>query len=252
MNIIKLQNDVKLAVVGDIHAHSEQFFKIFKQVTPTDKLIFVSVGDLFNKGFGDSHSELVIDALKPYVKLGQAFVLRGNHELKLIQKCRQNKEFTEHLWWCDKQPLAISFEFENQSKVTIVHGGVTPNHTWDDLNFDVETSYVRNVDDQGKMVPMVWKKDKENKKFLELEKPGKKWHEVYDGRFGYIISGHDAQRNGVPKFYNYSCNIDTCCYQTGILTCLIYGSNGQEELITATGPAARPLEEWREYLKCTK
>jgi hypothetical protein len=144
------------------------------------------------------------------------------------------------LAWCRQLPLALFFEFSTGAKLTIVHGGVTPKHTWDDLGVNVETCYVRTVDEQGNMIRMIWVV-RDGQKVLVSEKPnGKLWHEVYDGRFGYIASGHAAQKDGVAKFYGYSCNLDTACYDTGILTAQIFGESGREDLISVQGPAAKP------------
>ena len=61
------------------------------------------------------------------------------------------------------------------------------------------------------------------------------WHELYDGRFGYIAAGHHPQINGQPKMYNYSCNLDTACYHTGVLTGRIFNYKGAVKTISVKG-----------------
>lgn len=235
---VSVKNTTKIAAVGDIHEHPDQFFQILEKISPSPERIFVSVGDILDKGFGWDKAEEILDALIPLVEEGCAYVVPGNHELKHINRNKRSDD--KYLRWLKEQPLAISFLFENSTRLTVVHGGVTPEHTWDDLGTNAETSYVRTVDESGKMIPLVWTKDQLGKDQLVPAKLGPVWHEVYDGRFGYIVSGHDAQKDGIPKFYNFSCNIDTACYYTGRMTCQVFGSAGREELITALGPAKRP------------
>ena len=85
---------------------------------------------------------------------------------------------------------------------------------------------------------------KEEKDGMRTSRPsrpgGKTWHESYDGRFGYIASGHHSQKDGEVKYYNYSCNLDTACYNTGKLSVLVYSANGRDELLTFSGPAKYP------------
>lgn len=238
--VIKVPNGCNIAVIGDIHEHQEQFDKILKKINPGPETILVSVGDIYDKGFGPKVAESIIDTLRPFFDAGHAYVLRGNHELKVIRKARQSNTMTSYLDWMDGQPLALTFQFNNGMYLTVVHGGVLPIHTWSDIFTDIEVCYIRNVDECGKMIKKIWKKI-DGKDVLVPEKTnGLPWHRLYDGRFGYIASGHDAQQDGVPKFYNYSCNLDTAVYFTGILTAQIFSQNGREELITVNGIARKP------------
>lgn len=238
---IKVPSGSKVAVIGDIHEHREQFNSLLEIIKPSPKIFFVSLGDIYDKGFGIEIAEDIIDKLMPMVEAGYGYVLRGNHELKHIRKARQNNSMNKYLEWFDRQPLAVSFKFSNNTRLTVVHGGVLPSHTWQDINNDIETSYIRNIDDNGKMIKLVWQKSSDGKtKLLPEKQGGQAWHKSYDGRFGYIISGHDAQKDGVPKFYNYSCNIDTSVYTTGVMTAQVFSEHGKDQLIMVSGPAKKP------------
>ena len=239
--MIKVPPGSRIAVIGDIHEHREQFDKLLEKIKPSPKTILVSVGDIYDKGYGPRVAEEIIDVLQPFIKDGYAYVLRGNHELKVIRKARQNNSMTNHLTWMDKQPLALTFQFRNGTFLTVVHAGVLPAHTWEGIFTDIEVCYIRNLDEDGKLIKKIWKKI-DGRDVLVPEKPGgAPWHKSYDGRFGYIASGHDAQQDGIPKFYNHSCNLDTAVYNTGIMTAQLFGENGREELIMVTGPARKPV-----------
>ena len=230
---ILVPKDTKIAVVGDIHEHEDQFDRLLEKINPSEKMYFVSVGDVYDKGFGVSVAESITDKIRSMSEKGYGFVVRGNHELKNIKRARNVKAMTSQLSWFERQPLALSFVFHNGSRVTVVHGGVKPSHTWDDLDHDIETSYIRKLDENGEMIKLEWFGDE-----LRPAKPGgAAWHEMYDGRFGYIVAGHDAQKDGVPKFFDFSCNIDSSVYTTGKLTAQIISSAGREKLVIIDGPA---------------
>lgn len=239
---IHVPHGTKLAVVGDIHEHEEQFDKLMEIIRPSGKMFFASVGDIYDKGFGVSCAESITDKVRTYAEAGYGFVIRGNHELKNIKRARNTKKMTQQLDWLERQPLAQSFLFGNGSRVTIVHGGVKPAHTWDDLDSDVETSYIRNLDEHGEMIKLEWV-ELDGAKVLRPSKPGgTTWHKSYDGRFGYIASGHEPLKNGKPQFFSYSCNLDTACYCTGVLTCQVFSEKGLEDLYSVTGTA----RNWQE------
>ena len=111
-----------------------------------------------------------------------------------------------------------------------MHAGVSPHHTWKTVTNNTEVMYIRSLDKQDHPIPLVWVEENGTRK-LRVEREGIVWHEMYDGRFGYIISGHDSQRDGVVKYYENSCNIDTRCYDTGILAGQIVSDGNLKELI---------------------
>lgn len=230
---IKVPEDVELAVIGDVHEHPKQYFDLVKKIQPSEKRWLISVGDVYDKGFGPEVAEEITNHLKGLVDKQMAYVIRGNHELKAIRKYR--RQLSDALMWWRKQPIALSFVYPNDYRVTIVHGGVTPKTTWDDLGKVKETCYVRSVDPNGNFIPLMWVEEDGVKKLVPKRPDGKVWHEPYDGRFGYIASGHAAQKDGLPKFYENSCNLDTACYHTGILTGQLFSKDGLGKLITVTG-----------------
>lgn len=220
---INVPSDIEICIVGDIHEHEEQFFKLVDAWKPSNKRWLVSVGDVHDKGFGKSATNRITNYFIDLHNEGIGYVVRGNHELKLIKKT--NNLSTQLNWW-KEQPLVLTFEFQRGKKVTVLHAGVTPRTTSETLGKRVEVCYIREVDSSnGKSISLVWE-EVDGKKVLVKKKEGTNWHKLYDGRFGYIVAGHDAQKDGKPKFFNNSCNIDTGVYETGILTGQIILSNG--------------------------
>ena len=237
---VKIPKKHKLYVCGDIHEHKEQLYKCVEYIKPCLERRLVLLGDIFDKGFGVKCAEEIVDFIKPMVKQGIAYVVKGNHELKILNKAKKGKiPWTPQLEWLLEQPLAITFQFSNFTRLLAVHAGVTPKMTIDSVVNDVKACYVRTIDENNKPVSLI-KTIEDGKMVMTPSKKGVLWHDVYDGRFGYIISGHNSQKDGVPKFYNYSCNIDTACYHTGKLTVQIFSESGLEDLLTFEGAPKYP------------
>lgn len=232
--VIKVSRETKISVVGDIHEHNKQFKKIVEKISPNENHLLVSVGDIYDKGYGEQASNEIIDALIEMNNQGIGFMVQGNHESK---KIRRTENPCDRLKWVNYQPYVISFVYPEGSRVTVMHAGVTKRHTYEDLKTNNEVMYVRCLDEAGDYIPLR-KTTIDGRVTWRPEKPGKPWHEMYDGRFGYIISGHDAQQDGKIKFYKYSANIDTRCYDTGILSAITMNMMGRENVIQVEDEAA--------------
>lgn len=236
---IAVPKDTSIAIIGDVHEHSEQFKKMLNKISPSWKMWLVSVGDIYDKGFGINVAEEITGELQELQNRRIGFAVRGNHELKQIRKNRRN--LGAKLEWWKNQPLSLSFNFHNGARVTVLHAGITPRHTWKSLEQDVEVCYVRDVDEVGNMIPLVWKEVDGERILMKAKAGGESWHKKYDGRFGYVVSGHAAQKDGEAKFYNYSCNIDSAVYETGILTAQVFNDDGnRSELIKVNGTPKKP------------
>jgi predicted phosphodiesterase len=238
--VVKVPENVSIMVIGDVHEHSEQFFKLIDEWGPSENRWLVSVGDVYDKGFGTKEAERITDKLAYFQDKGICWAVRGNHELKVIKKNKNN--LTSQLKWWKDQPLVLSFEFQRGERLSVVHAGISPKMDESQLGSNIEVCYIRDVDDDGNMIPLVWKQNENGSSTLVKSKEGgTSWHNLYDGRFGYIVSGHAAQKDGVAKFYNYSCNLDSGVYETGILTGQVFNYNCKlERLITVKGNAFKP------------
>jgi predicted phosphodiesterase len=215
----------RLAIVGDSHGHAKAFSEAATEAAQGNYWL-VSLGDAYDKGHGEIEENQITSILMEAQEKGYGFAIKGNHELK---KIRQNKNnLSKELLWWQKQPICISFDFWNGTKITVVHGGITP-HLKSLNDIDLDVCYIREIDENGKHIPLVWKTENERKQLVKVKEGGTIWHKLYDGRFGYIVSGHDSQSDGLPKFYNYSCNIDSQVFTTGLLTCFFTDEDGNRD-----------------------
>lgn len=240
MKTIKIPKNTQVAVVGDIHEHAEQFFKLIEKVNPSEKMWFVSVGDLVDKGYGEVAFNSITDEMIKLSEKGIGFIVKGNHEIKLLKNNRKNSNVSPQIEWWRKQSLSLSFEFHNGNRLTIVHAGIMPGMTWEDLDSNMEVAYVRDVDEKG-MIQLVWTKINGVNTLVKAREGGQSWHEVYQGELGFVAAGHDPQKNGKPKYYNFSCNLDCAVFETGILSAQIFTTEGKlGELITVSGVPFKP------------
>jgi predicted phosphodiesterase len=231
ISTIRVPRGQELVVVGDIHENEWHFEQMLERAEVGTKRVLVSVGDVYDKGEGHHVAERIIRRIQALEDAGWAYMVRGNHEQRVIKNYKQRGEkLTPELKWCKHLPLILSFVFSNQNRITVVHAGVTPAHTWGNVSGNTEVMYVRSLDENDRPISLEWVEENGTKK-LRAAKQGVTWHERYDGKFGYIISGHDSQKDGVVKYYNHSCNLDTKCYDTGILAGQIVSQGILKELI---------------------
>lgn len=235
---IPVPANTKLYCVGDIHEHKEQFNKLIEKVKPNENRWIVSVGDVYDKGFGTKAAEEISETLKYYQEQGCGWVVQGNHEKKHLKS--KYKEDNVLSWW-KKQPIALSFVFQNGYRITALHAGVEPSMTWEDLKYNSGICYIRDLDENGKFIQLHWIIEDGVRKLVPRKKNGVNWHETYSGKpFSYICAGHQTQKDGIAKFYTNSCNLDSCVYETGKLSCGVFGENGKEGLIVVEGKAFSP------------
>lgn len=236
MNVVEIpiSSETRLAVFGDTHACPEQFEKLQLEIPNDCKRI--SVGDCFDKGFGLDAALNIVKRMKKYHEGGQGWLTLGNHDVKWIKKLYHSYPTNHEILWLAQQPKVLSFIWPSGRRLTCVHAGICPVDTWASLETTDTTIYVRRVDFLGQHVPLIWKNVGTGRRELVFARPGKNWHEVYDGRFGYVAAGHDAQKDGKAKFYQHSCNLDSAVFSTGILSCQIFNESGLDQFISVSGP----------------
>ena len=241
MKTIKIPKNTQIAIIGDSHEHSEHFFSIIDKIQPSEKMWFISVGDFEGKGFGKIALNSMINKMIELHKNNCGFMVKGNHEIKWLKNNKKNTPYSAQYEFIKNLPLSLSFEFYNGAKVTVVHAGINPKMTWDELDTNIEVCYIRDLDSNMNMIPLIWKDINGIRTLVKAKEGGIPWAEIYDGRFGYVCAGHEPNRDGKPKYYNYSCNLDCAVFETGILSAQIFTAEGKlGELITVSGTPFKP------------
>jgi len=113
-------------VVGDVHGCLRELRTLVDRIGPSDRDLFVFVGDLVRKG---PDSKGVVDFVREHDNM---ITIRGNNEEKLLRGTKELPELThDDLTWIRSLPVAISFE-----DALVVHGGVDPRKPLDDHDVD--------------------------------------------------------------------------------------------------------------------
>lgn len=187
---IQLKNQ-RLLIVGPIYNRTDKLAALEKFYNPGDILVFI--GDIAYpyKYFSDVTKR--IHELQGFAEGKKFFYILGDKDLLFMKQTYTSHADTYD--WFNQQTIAIRFTFENNSSVLVLHGGIMMKHKiLEELNGDLELSFVNNLPDSKK-----------------------NWHKNYDGRFGYVVSSHPANKKNKPEMYNYSSSLDTNCHESNIL-----------------------------------
>ena len=184
-------------IYGDIHGCLEEWDELRKIVPKAD--YEVSVGDLIDRG---PYKNEVIE----YARKNNILAVLGNHEYKHIRKYQgRNVKLDENQK--EVYPTLTKEDFEYISKMplyikdknlTILHAGINNKMDLSNPYNITHLLYFRDLD--------------ENENFLALKhnNPNAKyWAEVYNGKNGFIVHGHQPFKE--VKRYKYSLGIDTGC-----------------------------------------
>lgn len=216
---IPTDENQEFLVLSDIHEHPKHFYKMLDTFPLFEQRKLIVCGDIIDKGFGFSAFEEIAQKIMELHGQNLCYFIKGNHELKHCKKNGKAEVKNPYLSWIDKQPIALSFVYPNK-RYTFVHAGIGPKTTWDNLHKDLNVCYMRGVDKNGNFVPQ----QLVNGEWMPRDLDSTFWHEIYDGRFGFVIAGHIHQEDGIPKVYKHSMNIDTACFKTKKLTAALVTS----------------------------
>jgi bis(5'-nucleosyl)-tetraphosphatase (symmetrical) len=175
----------KLIIYGDIHGCLDELIALRKKIGIKKGDIEISVGDIMSKGPKD------LETLR-YIMKENIIVVRGNNDDRLLNK---NPELftTKELAFLSSLPF-----FYRVKNVTVIHAGITPFIKLDSISKqeEQELTKVRYLDKNYKLL-----------KPKESEKNFCYWSEIYDGREGFIVYGH--QVFSTVREDKFSLGIDT-------------------------------------------
>jgi len=166
LTIKKCQN--KVLVVGPIYDKVNIFDKI-KEMESNYDFIIINGNLLYPyQRIEELNKRIDLFNSKWIFNVGE-FDLRALLDITLPEKIRT---------WINLKPNAIIIEFINKFNLVIVGGGLTPNMEKEDLQDNLEISFVSLFNNES-------------------------WHKSYGGAYGYIISNNPLTEKE-PQFYNYS------------------------------------------------
>ncbi|MEC7109064.1 MAG: metallophosphoesterase [Planctomycetota bacterium] len=225
-------------IIGDVHGMSVELEKLLTtlELRDTDQVVFV--GDLVDKG---PESPQVVRMVRELSERFDVTVVEGNHEEKhrRFRKHRVNgtgvdltmkgseemREITDGLSDEDVRFMETFVPFHRvpEHDVLVVHGGIPGKMT----EFPETVEELRGWSSkQRKRFSKTMRTrfvDGETGRFLQLgerKETDPFWSEVYDGRFGHVVFGHEPFMDG-PGEFRHSTGVDTGCVFGGRLTSLV-------------------------------
>lgn len=186
MVALTLQNsNHKILVVGAIY---DKIDKLQNAMSIKDNYDFVIInGNICYPNDDLNKLKERIKVIDNYLLSGKVIYNVGQFDLQFMNKLDDNDELKK---WIKDKPNVIMINFQNQSSIIIVNGGITPETNKTDLFDNLEISFVSYLNKTS-------------------------WHKLYGGGLGYVISNNPLTQKE-PQFYNYSAQIGN-----------IYGENTQ-------------------------
>ena len=249
----------RTAIIGDVHGMRDALAELLGvlRLGPGDRLVFA--GDLVDKG--PDSAGVVEDAARLAREAAFEVVLvEGNHEerhrryranLTLRPKVARQQAadapelpaITERLSpeACAFLDGAVWFHREAEHGVLVVHGGIPGDmRVFPDRADDVAALTGKARDRFSKILRTRFI-SRETGTYLGLGKqqPGDPfWAEVYDGRFGHVVFGHQPFFDG-PAVFPHATGIDTGAVHGTGLTALVYEAGAERRFVSVATPVYR-------------
>ena len=232
-------------IIGDVHGCLRELRSLVDLLRPQPDDEIVFVGDLVDKG---DDSPGVIRFVRELSQRHRVVVVEGNHEEK-HRRHRRNvsrgvvregevNEITSHLSPEDIHFMEgfVPFHKVEQHNILVVHGGMPSN--WTEFP-TIEQFKGLSKTKQRKFLKVSRTRFvcKNTGKFRSMgdESPDDPfWTEIWDGRFGHIVFGHEPFLSG-PDVREHSTGIDTGCVHGGRLTGLVVENDGSRHFISVPG-----------------
>ena len=249
--------------IGDVHGMADELRQLVERLDPQAGDAVVFVGDLVDKG---PDSVAVVRMVREMAEAGsfQVVLVEGNHEDK-HRRFRRNKtarpevaaeqaarspvlaEVTEALSQEDVAFLdsAVPFHKVPEHGILVVHGGVPG----DMVEFPAETvEEAAALTGKAKRRLQLLQRTRfvsvNTGAFLKLGAESEAdpfWAEVFDGRFGHVVFGHEPFMDG-PGMFPHATGVDTGAVFGGSLTALVVEASGERSFVSV--PGRKFSERW--------
>ena len=236
--------------IGDIHGMLDQLNSLIDNLDLQQDDVIVFVGDLLDKG---PDSPGVVSRVRSLSQSNNVVLVKGNHEdtharyrkhlvsnPSIAQKMAADKpeivQINNQLSDDDIDFLdtAVLFHRIPSLNVTVVHGGICGNIKDLPVSIDDIKSLNSKARKSLKLLMFTRHVNVDDHKFIGLGQESDAdpfWADVYDGRFGHVIFGHQPFVDGVRHF-KHATGIDSGAVQGGFLSALVMGSNGSKQIVS--------------------
>lgn len=230
-------------VIGDIHGCIQELDLLLEKLSTdsTDKIYFI--GDLIDRG---PDSAGVVKRVRQLSEKMNVTLILGNHEEKFLRylknvennpsalaqmkNVQQYAILAHQLTDADIRFLEGSYYtkiIDVGSGILLLHAGIPATSK---VDLATEHSYISQTGKPPKGLELLTKTrrldEQGNFLALNMEKDDSPfWAEVYDGRWGFVIFGHQPFIQDHPKKFEHALGIDTGCVFGGWLTALVYSED---------------------------
>lgn len=229
-------------IVGDVHGMLDELAALVEELDPSPRDVFVFVGDLVDKG---PQSAAVVKYVRRLSKYCKVVLVEGNHEEKHRRFRRsRNMELkgSEEIASITAQLSPEDVSFLNKAvpfyripkyDVLVVHAGIPG----DFLDFPKKVEEVYSFSSkQQRRFSSVMRTRYVDARTGKMKSLGKNtpadpfWAEVYDGRFGHVVFGHEPWDD--VAFFPHATGIDTAAVYGGALTALVYSDEAEPFVVS--------------------
>lgn len=249
--------------IGDVHGMDRELGALLARLEPRVGDVLVFLGDLVDKGPEPAEVVGRVRALAETAPF-DVILLEGNHENKhrryrrnltvrpgvAAEQATRNPELvrlTETLGAEDIAFLdrALPFYRADAVAMLLVHGGIPGNMT----TFPEEVSELDALSGKARrrfekiLRTRFLDAATGEAVALDHEKPGDPfWADVYDGRFGHVVFGHQPFFGG-PAYFPHATGIDTGAVHGGELTAMVCRPGAAPDFIAVKAREIVPIEE---------
>lgn len=244
-------------IIGDVHGMANELAALIDLVNPGPRDQIVFVGDLVDKG---PDSADVVKFVRSVAQRHDVVLVEGNHEDK-HRRFRRNVEVRPEVaaGMVERQPeladitdaleaddvafmdAAVPFHRIHEHGVLVVHGGIPGDMV--DFPATVEEAQTLGGKRKKKFANILRTRyvGVHSGKMLQLGANGPDdpfWADVYDGRFGHVVFGHEPMKGDVPGEFAHATGIDTGAVFGGTLTAMVIDAGGGRSFVSVPG---RPM-----------
>ena len=241
---------MKHIFIGDIHGMLDSLNSLLDKLDIQQDDVIVFVGDLLDKG---PDSAGVVRRVRSLADSHNVILVKGNHEdtharyrkhlksnTNIAQQMAQNKPevalINDQLSSDDVAFLdsAVLFHRIPGLNVTVVHGGICANIKQMPDSVQGMSSLSSKLRKALKLVMFTRHVKADTGHFVGLGQESDAdpfWADVYDGRFGHVIFGHQPFIDGV-KHFSHATGIDSGAVQGGSLSSLVIDSDSSRRVVS--------------------
>ncbi len=242
----------RTCIIGDVHGMTDALKALVNELTLTPNDTLVSLGDLVDKGPDSIGTVRFLGELQRNAPF-KTVLVEANHEdrhlryhrnlaerpkiaQQMAQLAPQLVELEAKLTEGDRIFLksAVLFWRVPSHNVLCVHGGIPGNMEQFPIDLEAMAGLPKKQRSFLRQILRTRYIDKNTGAFLSLgkEQPDDPfWADVYDGRFGHVVFGHQPFFDG-PREFPHATGIDTGAAHGHALTALVLGPEYERSYVS--------------------